>query len=105
MRRLRLSGDLGACANKLTTVEFLQVQEAVELMEKKPEQEVSALPLVQREEPLPLVLSTSDVSVDSQGLPKMFGTPEPSAAPSPASSKPLPKEEPHEENSLPKGAT
>ena len=120
MRRLRLSGDLRACASKLTTVEFLQIQEVVELMEKKPDlEEVSALPLVQREEPSPLVeregpnelhkpakklkVSTSDVSVDSHGLPKMFGTPEPSAAASPASSKPLPKGEPHEESPLPKG--
>ena len=108
---------------------FFQVQEVVELMEKKPGlQEVSALPLVQREEPSPLVeaeepkelhkptkklkVSTSDVSVGSQGLPKMFG-PEPSPAASPASNKPLPKGEPHENplpkrepsepNSLPKG--
>ena len=120
MRRLRLSGDLRACASKLTTPEFLQLQEVVELMEKKPDlQEASALALVQREEPSPLVeregpkeldkprkklkVSISDVSVDSQGLPKMFGTPEPSAAGSPASSKPLPKGEPHEENPLPKG--
>ena len=56
MRRLRLSGDLRACASKLTTVEFLQIEEVVELMEKKPDlEEVSALPLVQREEPSPLV--------------------------------------------------
>ena len=35
---------------------FFQVQEVVELMEEKPGlQEVSALPLVQREEPSPLV--------------------------------------------------
>ena len=120
MRRLRLSCDLKACASKLTTAEFLQVQEVVGLMEKKPDlQEASALALVQREEPSPLVerevpqepdkprkklkVSISDVSVDSQGLPKMFGTPEPSAAGSPASSKPLPKGQPHEENPLPKG--
>ena len=50
-----------------------------------------------------LKVSTSDVSVGSHGLPKMFGTPEPSAAASPASSKPLPKGEPHEESPLPKG--
>jgi len=56
MRRLRLSGDLRACASKLTTVEFLEVQEVVELMVKKPDlEEVSALPLVQREEPPSLV--------------------------------------------------
>ena len=56
MRRLRLSGDLRACASKLTTVEFLEVQEVVELMVKKPDlEEVSALPLVQREGPPSLV--------------------------------------------------
>ena len=129
MRQQLLSGDLRACASKLTTVEFLQIEEVVELMGKKPDmEEVSALPLVQREEPSPLVeaeepkelhkptkklkVSTSDVSVGSQGLPKMFG-PEPSPAASPASNKPLPKGEPHENplpkrepsepNSLPKG--
>ena len=119
MRRLRLSGDLRACASKLTTAEFLQVQDVVELMEKKPDLQ-DVLPLVQREEASPLAerekrkepdkaakklkVSTSDVSVDSHGLPNMFGTPDPSAAASPASSKPLPKGEPHEENSLPKGS-
>ena len=119
MRRLRLSGDLRACASKLTTAEFLQVQDVVELMEKKPDLQ-DVLPLAQREEPSPLAerekpkepdkaakklkVSTSDVSVDSHGPPNMFGTPDPSAAASPASSKPLPKGEPHEENSLPKGS-
>ena len=68
MRRLRLSCDLKACASKLTTAEFLQVQEVVELMEKKPDlQEASALALVQREEPSPLVEREEPKSLTNQG--------------------------------------
>ena len=133
MRRLKLGDGLRACASKLTTIELLSIQEVLDMMDRKPEAEAPALPLVKREEAedddralaerdendkpaKKLKKEISEVSLDSLGMPKCFGTPASTEAASPlakgsssplakGSSSPLATEEPETNASLPKGKT
>ena len=135
IRRLKLGDGLRNCASKLTAMELLSIQEVLELMDRKLEVEEPALPLVKREkqrEDSPLAerdaeasgkpakklkKEISDVSLDSMGMPKCFGTPSEKASPSPLAkgvNSPQAEEEPSssslakkmpERNSLPKGNT
>ena len=111
MRRLKLGDGLRACASKLTTIELLSIQEVLDMMDRKPEAEAPALPLVKREEAedddralaerdendkpaKKLKKEISEVSLDSLGMPKCFGTPASTEAASPlakGSSSPLAK--------------
>ena len=91
MRRLAASADLRACASRLTGPEFLKLQDALALVERKGQQEMQ-LPLAEREaeeestERRKLKKNISEVSVDSNGFPNALATPakEPSEAEAPA---------------------
>ena len=93
-RRLKSPESMRLCASKLTSVEYLKLQEVVNMIEKKNNDQpvLPAKPLEEREEPplgkregppleemenkqrklKPLV---SDVSLDSQGFPACFTSP------------------------------
>ena len=91
MRRLKQGEDLRMCAGKLTSLEFMHLQEVIDIMEKK-DNEMHALPLAKREEEeqkqpeKKLKKEISEVSLDSQGYPACFVTP-----PAGENEHPLPK--------------
>ena len=99
-RRLRNAEDLRTCASKLTSLEFKELQQVVEEIDKKPDtatlsrngtldKRESKQDLVKRESPedeenevdpnagpsKKLKKEVSDVSLDSDGWPKMFQSP------------------------------
>jgi hypothetical protein len=90
MRRLAASADLRTCASKLTGPEFLQLQEALAMVERKGQGQME-LPLAERgegeesRETRKLKKEVSEVSVDSKGFPKALATPakEPNEAETP----------------------
>ena len=73
MRRLKQGEDLRMCAGKLTSLEFMHLQEVIDLMEKKGNE-------------MHTLREISEVSLDSQGHPACFGTP-----PAGENEHPLPK--------------
>ena len=79
MRRL-MGSDLKICAAKLTGSEYQELQEVVQIMSPKETPVPAALDKRAAEEEGPkerkLKKEISDVSVDSRGFPKCFGTPD-----------------------------
>ena len=72
-RRLKNHVELRKCASRLTSAEFLQLQNAVDkITEKKPWQKVEEPALPVRS----LKKEISDVSLDSEGYPKDLQTPQ-----------------------------
>lgn len=88
LRRLKSGMEVRILASQLTSMQFLQVQEVLDLMDKKKEVEPEVgPPLVKRddnEDQKPakkLKKEISDVSVDSQGFPLCLATPPKPASP------------------------
>ena len=75
-----MGSDLKICAAKLTGSEYQELQEVVQIMSPKETPVPAALGKRAADEEEPkerkLKKEISDVSVDSRGFPKCFGTPE-----------------------------